>query len=93
MHQKLQMLNICMERRCIREGGLPFSLTSAESTSKGGGNEGSGKKKIDDSEDEFFDCANDDDEDGWDKFWKIAWSILPFFLSFKTIFFFFIFLA
>ncbi|XP_059618716.1 rab3 GTPase-activating protein catalytic subunit [Phlebotomus argentipes] len=60
IHQKLQMLNICMERRRIREGGLPFAYTAVNPS---GGNEGSGKKKIDDSEDEFFDCANDDEDD------------------------------
>ncbi|GAB0098823.1 Rab3 GTPase-activating protein catalytic subunit [Sergentomyia squamirostris] len=73
MHQKLQMLNICMERRCIREGGLPFSL-STENTASGSGNRGSGKKKIDDSEDEFFDCANDDDDDDEHKNRHAPWN-------------------
>lgn len=51
LHQKLQMLNICMERRRIREGGLPFSMTQ--------------NKSGDDSGDdgEFFDCSDDEKED------------------------------
>ncbi|XP_055643402.1 rab3 GTPase-activating protein catalytic subunit [Toxorhynchites rutilus septentrionalis] len=52
LHQKLQMLNICMERRRIREGGLPFSMTARE------GREGSHE-----SEDEFYDCSDEDEEE------------------------------
>ncbi|XP_065081076.1 rab3 GTPase-activating protein catalytic subunit isoform X2 [Ochlerotatus camptorhynchus] len=57
LHQKLQMLNVCMERRKIREGGLPFSMTGADGA-KEGGREGSHE-----SEDEFFDCSDEDDEE------------------------------
>lgn len=46
IHQKLQMLNICMERKRIREGGLPFALTTSSKN---------------DSDDEFFDCNEADD--------------------------------
>lgn len=49
LHQKLQMLNICMERRHIRDGGLPFSMTD-----RGAG------LGHDDSEDEFFDCPEEE---------------------------------
>lgn len=56
LHQKLQMLNVCMERRRIREGGLPFSMTGAEGEMEG--REGSHE-----SEDEFFDCSDEDEEE------------------------------
>nr|XP_029715261.1 rab3 GTPase-activating protein catalytic subunit-like isoform X1 [Aedes albopictus] len=56
LHQKLQMLNVCMERRRIREGGLPFSMTGGE-----GGAEG--REGSHDSEDEFFDCSDEDEEE------------------------------
>lgn len=45
------MLNICMERRSIREGGLPFSMISPK-----------GSVSKEDSDDEFFDCANEEEE-------------------------------
>lgn len=51
LHQKLQLLNICMERRRIREGGLPFSMAQR--------GQSSGQE---DSEDEFFDCPEEDVE-------------------------------
>lgn len=54
LNQKLQMLNICMERKNIREGKLPFSMQLM------GKQEGKT-----DSDDEFFDCDDDrvvDDE-------------------------------
>lgn len=48
-----------MERRRIREGGLPFAMTTATSREQ---------KRSDscqeDSDDEFYDCSNDEDE-GW----------------------------
>lgn len=47
------MLNICMERRRIREGGLPFAMTSKRTRSD---------SCQEDSEDEFFDCDNDEEE-------------------------------
>ncbi|XP_052864376.1 rab3 GTPase-activating protein catalytic subunit [Anopheles cruzii] len=47
LHQKLQMLNVCMERRALREGGLPFSMRTSEAGAAGGGGE---------SDEEFFDC-------------------------------------
>ncbi|XP_037047292.1 rab3 GTPase-activating protein catalytic subunit isoform X2 [Bradysia coprophila] len=52
LHQKLQMLNVCMERRSIREGGLPFAMMSPI-----------GKPSHEDSDDEFFDCANEEEEE------------------------------
>uniref|UniRef100_A0A8D8F6G2 Rab3 GTPase-activating protein catalytic subunit n=1 Tax=Culex pipiens TaxID=7175 RepID=A0A8D8F6G2_CULPI len=59
LHQKLQMLNICMERRRIREGGLPFTMPAGMVPGKeGGAREGSHE-----SEDEFFDCSDEDDEE------------------------------
>lgn len=52
------MLNICMERRRIREGGLPFTMPAGMVPGKeGGAREGSHE-----SEDEFFDCSDEDDE-------------------------------
>uniref|UniRef100_A0AAG5DGE6 Rab3 GTPase-activating protein catalytic subunit n=2 Tax=Anopheles atroparvus TaxID=41427 RepID=A0AAG5DGE6_ANOAO len=50
LHQKLQMLNVCMERRTLREGGLPFSMTSSAAPGVG------------ESDEEFFDCS--DEEEG-----------------------------
>lgn len=47
------MLNVCMERRSIREGGLPFSMISPKR---------SGASHHEDSDDEFFDCANEEEE-------------------------------
>lgn len=46
------MLNVCMERRSIREGGLPFSMMSPKRNTS----------HHDDSDDEFFDCANEEEE-------------------------------
>ncbi|KAG5676867.1 hypothetical protein PVAND_006674 [Polypedilum vanderplanki] len=58
LNQKLQMLNICMERRNIREGKLPFSMQMTAQHEN--------LNKID-SDDEFFDCDEDhvvdEDED------------------------------
>lgn len=54
LNQKLQMLNVCMERKNIREGKLPFSMQGLAHQE--------GKT---DSDDEFFDCDDDrvaDDE-------------------------------
>lgn len=58
LHQKLQMLNVCMERRNIREGKLPFAM---QNTSQQHSNLGKT-----DSDDEFFDCDDDRvvDEEG-----------------------------
>lgn len=53
VHQKLQMLNICMDRRRIREGNLSFAMADAHKSNSG---------QHDESEDEFFDCATDDEE-------------------------------
>ncbi|KFB44905.1 hypothetical protein ZHAS_00012817 [Anopheles sinensis] len=50
LHQKLQMLNVCMERRTLREGGLPFSMTSAGASGATG-----------ESDEEFFDCSDEED--------------------------------
>lgn len=57
LHQKLQMLNICMERRRIREGGLPFSMTQSTTSSSSKRNTIAG-----DSDDEFFDCSDEDED-------------------------------
>lgn len=79
LHQKLQMLNVCMERRRIREGGLPFSMTGAEGEMEG--REGSHE-----SEDEFFDCS-DEDEEGkiwadlcliWQPWWMFLYKWIRF---------------
>lgn len=54
LNQKLQMLNVCMERKNIREGKLPFAMQLLSQQA--------GKA---DSDDEFFDCDDDrvvDDE-------------------------------
>lgn len=52
------MLNICMERRRIREGGLPFAMTAATGSRD--------KKRSDsfqeDSDDEFYDCSDEEDK-------------------------------
>lgn len=65
LNQKLQMLNICMERRNLREGGLPFSMQELSLTPDA-------KQQLQDkintsktdSDEEFFDCDDDkvDDE-------------------------------
>lgn len=61
LHQKLQMLNVCMERRNIREGKLPFAMQVLAQQQEGPAS--SGKT---DSDDEFFDCDDDRvvDEEG-----------------------------
>lgn len=43
-----------MERRSIREGGLPFAMTRKRSSNSG----------QDDSEDEFYDCTNEEEDEG-----------------------------
>lgn len=64
LHQKLQMLNICMERKRLREGGLPFSMTqkTTSTTTKKKNTTADDDKEDEDSDDEFFDCSNDEDE-------------------------------
>lgn len=66
LNQKLQMLNVCMDRRRVREGNLPFAVTNA--------NRPVTDDHCSDTEDEFFDCpANADDDkskhlyDPWNK--------------------------
>lgn len=54
LHQKLQMLNICMERRRIREGGLPFAMTTSTKEMRA--------QKDDSEEEQFFDCSSDEDD-------------------------------
>ncbi|KAL7043958.1 hypothetical protein ACKWTF_001718 [Chironomus riparius] len=54
LHQKLQMLNICMERRNIREGKLPFAMQLLAQQHEGPSSLGKT-----DSDDEFFDCDDD----------------------------------
>lgn len=55
------MLNVCMERRNIREGKLPFAMQILAQQQDGPVS--SGKT---DSDDEFFDCDDDRvvDEEG-----------------------------
>lgn len=55
LHQKLQLLNICMERRQIREGGLPFSMMARKFDEHE-------DDEPEDEDDEFYDCS--DEEDG-----------------------------
>ncbi|XP_055371796.1 rab3 GTPase-activating protein catalytic subunit [Condylostylus longicornis] len=55
LHQKLQMLNICMERRRVREGNLPFSMIEKKGIRK------NSMKKDEDSDEEFYDCDDDND--------------------------------
>lgn len=47
------MLNVCMERRRIREGGLPFAMTRGSSEPH--------ESEEDDAE--FYDCSTEDDAD------------------------------
>lgn len=55
LHQKLQMLNICINRRRIREGNLSHAMANS--------NQRNVDSRSDESDDEFFDCdaSNDDD--------------------------------
>ena len=66
LNQKLQMLNICMERRNLREGGLPFSMQELSLTSPNAKQQMQDKNVTSktDSDEEFFDCDDDkvDDE-------------------------------
>lgn len=61
LHQKLQMLNICMERRRLREGGLPFSMIETKGTKK---------RKSEDSDDEFYDCDTDEEQENLHAPWN-----------------------
>jgi Rab3 GTPase-activating protein catalytic subunit len=54
LHQKLQMLNICMDRRRVREGGLPFSMTTAAAAT-------SDETGRDSESEEFFDLSDNDE--------------------------------
>lgn len=66
LNQKLQMLNICMERRNLREGGLPFSMQDLSLTPPNAKQQLLDKCSTskNDSDEEFFDCDDDkvDDE-------------------------------
>lgn len=64
LHQKLQMLNICMDRRRIREGNLSFAMANAHKAGKA----------QDDSEDEFFDCADEDEDREKNKHLYATWN-------------------
>ncbi|XP_053672448.1 rab3 GTPase-activating protein catalytic subunit-like [Anopheles nili] len=59
LHQKLQMLNVCMERRTLRDGGLPFAMHPARGST-------TASTTIGDQSDEeqFFDCSDDEQEAG-----------------------------
>lgn len=66
MHQKLQMLNVCVNRRRVREGNLSGAMLKS--------NQHNLESRSEDSDDEFFDCdANNDDDlagqayDEWNK--------------------------
>lgn len=58
LHQKLQMLNICINRRRIREGNLSHAMANSNQR-----NMDARSNQSDDDDDEFFDCdaANEDD--------------------------------
>lgn len=57
LHQKLQMLNICINRRRIREGNLSHAMANSNQRNK--------DSRSDESDDEFFDCdVPNDDESG-----------------------------
>lgn len=45
---------MCMERRSIREGGLPFAMTHKRRSAS----------NPEDSDDEFYDCNNETEEEG-----------------------------
>lgn len=68
------MLNVCMERRSIREGGLPFSMLSPKRS----------VSHHEDSDDEFFDCANEDEEG--QSFLNVKSKSFGFLISHKTLF-------
>lgn len=67
LHQKLQMLNVCINRRRVREGNLSGAMLKS--------NQRNLESRSDDSDDEFFDCdANNEDDvagqtayDEWNK--------------------------
>lgn len=64
LHQKLQMLNICINRRRVREGNLSHAMAKSNQQNMGTRSDESDE---DDDDDEFFDCdatnVNDDDDD------------------------------
>lgn len=51
------MLNVCMDRRRVREGNLSFAMAAA--------NKSSDNESL--SEDEFYECANVEDEENINK--------------------------
>uniref|UniRef100_A0A182TVD3 Rab3 GTPase-activating protein catalytic subunit n=1 Tax=Anopheles melas TaxID=34690 RepID=A0A182TVD3_9DIPT len=62
LHQKLQMLNVCMERRTLRDGGLPFAMRSTGPTAAA--TAATAAAPTDQSDEEFFDCSDDEQESG-----------------------------
>uniref|UniRef100_A0A182KGJ8 Rab3 GTPase-activating protein catalytic subunit n=1 Tax=Anopheles christyi TaxID=43041 RepID=A0A182KGJ8_9DIPT len=61
LHQKLQMLNVCLERRTLRDGGLPFAMRSGTDPAATASNPTSTTEQ---SDEEFFDCSDDEQESG-----------------------------
>lgn len=59
LHQKLQMLNICINRRRIRDGNLSFSMVNS--------NQRNTESRSDESDDEFFDCDTTNNEEDNDQ--------------------------
>lgn len=66
LHQKLQMLNICINRRRVREGNLSQSMAKSNQQNMATRSNESEDDDGDDDDDEFFDCdatnVNDDDD-------------------------------
>lgn len=58
LHQKLQMLNICMERRRIRECGMPFGTSEKDIVEML--NAEDENQEDEGTDDEFFDCSDDE---------------------------------
>ncbi|XP_055921791.1 rab3 GTPase-activating protein catalytic subunit [Eupeodes corollae] len=59
LHQKLQMLNICMERRRIRECGMPFASSEGEAAVSVLNPEDE-TQEDEATDDEFFDCSDEE---------------------------------
>lgn len=60
LHQKLQMLNVCINRRRVREGNLSGAMLKSNQQNMDG--------RSDESDDEFFDCDATNDDDAQTKY-------------------------
>jgi Rab3 GTPase-activating protein catalytic subunit len=58
LHQKLQMLNICIERKLLREKNLNFTTNASNYVAE--------KEDKNDSDDEFYDCDEDEQQQSVD---------------------------